>query len=141
MRIPVLIILCLLAACAQQNEGLESNAEKDTLATKQFGTEDYEYRTYYMGFLKRGEQRDQDSAEVMRLQKEHLAYMSKLADEGKLAIAGPFMDDGDTRGIVIYSVDSLKDARALAMGDPAVQAGRLSVEIRPWMSARGSKLP
>lgn len=139
MRMLVLMIICLLTSCSQGS--VESTDNNDSVKVRQFGTEDYEYKTYYMGFLKRGEQRDQDSAEVMRLQKEHLAYMSKLAGEGKLAIAGPFLDNGDTRGIVIYSVDSLKDAEALAAGDPAVQAGRLSVEIRPWMSARGSKLP
>lgn len=108
---------------------------------KAFGTDDFEYKTYYMGFLKRGENRGQDSTAVMELQKAHLNYMSKLAAEGKLSIAGPFLDDWETRGIVIYAVDSLSEAQALAEADPAVQAGRLKVEIHPWMSARGSKLP
>ena len=134
-----LIFVILLTACASEQEPKKMVQEEKSVG--EFGTDDYEYRTYYLGFLNRGEQRDQDSAAVMELQKTHLAYMSKLANEGKLVIAGPFLDDWNTRGIVIYAVDSLDEAKALANADPAVKAGRLEVEVHPWMSARGSTLP
>jgi uncharacterized protein YciI len=45
------------------------------------------------------------------------------------------------RGICIYDVKSLERAKALAEADPAVKAGRLRVEVHPWMSQKGAKLP
>jgi len=103
--------------------------------------EQYEMKTYYMGFLKKGENRDQDSTAAAELQKAHLAHMDKLHKEGKLVMAGPFLDDGDIRGIVIYAVGSMEEAVALTEEDPAVKAGRLVVEMHPWYAAKGSTLP
>lgn len=54
-----------------------------------------------------------------------------------LIAAGPFREDGDLRGIVIYRVPSIEDARELAAGDPMVKAGRLKIEAHPWMTLRG----
>lgn len=70
-------------------------------------------------------------------QKGHLAYMGELNKQGKLVMAGPFMEDGDWRGIVVYRVASVADAQALAANDPAVKAGRLAIEARSWMTLKG----
>ncbi len=70
-------------------------------------------------------------------QKGHLAYMGELHKQGKLVMAGPFMEDGDWRGVVVYRVASVADAQALAANDPAVKAGRLAIEARSWMTLKG----
>jgi uncharacterized protein YciI/thioredoxin-related protein len=98
-------------------------------------------KKYYFCFLKRGPTRNQDSVTVMELQKAHLSHLDKLAADGKIAIAGPFDDDGEIRGILIFTVESAEEAERLANNDPAVKAGRLTAEIHPWWGARGSKLP
>jgi uncharacterized protein YciI len=89
------------------------------------------------GFLVRGPNRSQPAAEAEELQKGHLGYMDKLNKEGKLIAAGPFMEEGDMRGIVIYRVPSVEQAQELAAGDPMVKAGRLKLEAHPWMTLRG----
>jgi uncharacterized protein YciI len=89
------------------------------------------------GFLVRGGSRSQSEAEAEEIQKGHLAYMGELGKQGKLVAAGPFMDEGDARGIVIYRVPTVDAAQQLAAGDPAVKAGRLKLEARPWMTLRG----
>lgn len=71
------------------------------------------------------------------IQAGHLAYMAELNKQGKLVAAGPFMDAGEWRGIVVYRVASVAEAQQLAAGDPAVKAGRLVLEARPWMTLRG----
>jgi uncharacterized protein YciI len=101
----------------------------------------YEMKTYYMVFLKKGPNRDKhDSLTVAKIQKEHLANIERLAQEGYINIAGPFMDDQDLRGIFIMNVESKEKAEELVNTDPAVKAGRLIYEIRPWYSAKGSCL-
>ena len=98
-------------------------------------------RTYYMVFLFKGPNRSQDSVESDHLQKAHMENIARLAREGSLVVAGPFMDDGDLRGIFIFAVGSMDETERLVETDPAVRAGRLRYEIHPWLSQRGSRLP
>lgn len=99
-----------------------------------------EMKTYYMVFLVKGDNRSQDSVTSVKIQNEHLQHLTKMYNEGKMDIAGPFLDEGDARGICVYNVATLEEAKALAESDPAVKAGRLKVVIRPWMSMRGATL-
>lgn len=98
----------------------------------------YEMKTYQMVLLYKGPNRNQDSSETMRLQEAHLANIQRLADEGKLIVAGPFLDDKDLRGIFIFDVESGDEVRKLVETDPAIKAGRLIYEIHPWMTAKGT---
>ena len=70
--------------------------------------------------------------EVLRIQEEHLAHLAQLGEEGKALVTGPFLDGSDPRGMIILRAPDVNTARAWAEDDPAVQSGRLSVEIRPW---------
>ena len=90
--------------------------------------------TYYLGLLYKGSTRTQASEEVQKIQTEHLQHLESLYKQGILLIAGPMGDDGDLRGIVVLKVKSLEEAEALVNQDPAVKAGRLRVELHPWMS-------
>ncbi len=101
------------------------------LAAK-LGADDYGMHQYVMAFLKAGPNRDQDSTTAANLQRAHMDNIGRLADEGKLVLAGPFMDDGDMRGIYIFDVKTVEEARALTATDPAIQAGRLVMELHPW---------
>lgn len=100
----------------------------------------YEMKTYYMAFLKKGPNRGGDSTEVQKIQAAHLAHINKMVEDKKLVIAGPFLDDGDIRGIFIFNVETMEEAIALTEADPAVKAGRLIMEIHPWWGAKGSCL-
>ena len=121
-----------------------SRPEVDTSLFETFeytdGDTTYLMKKYYMVFLKNGPNRNQDEGTAARIQEEHLAHMARLADEKKIVSAGPFDDDGDIRGIVIYSVSSLEEAKELTSQDPAVIAGRLVVEVHPWWAAVGTML-
>jgi len=98
----------------------------------------YEMKTYQMVFLYKGENRNQDSLEVEKIQAGHMANIQRLADEGKLIVAGPFLDDKDLRGIFIFDSESEVEVKALVETDPAIIAGRLRYEIHPWMTAKGT---
>jgi uncharacterized protein YciI len=62
-----------------------------------------------------------------------LDNITRLAEEGKLVLAGPFYgNDDDLRGIYIFDVSTLEEARELTETDPAIQAGTLKMELRLW---------
>jgi uncharacterized protein YciI len=93
--------------------------------------------TYYMAFLHRGPNTDMPKDEAEKVQAAHLAHIGRMAASGKLILAGPFMDQGDPRGIFVFKVDTMEEAKAMSADDPAVKAGRLRVEIRPWYASKG----
>lgn len=95
--------------------------------------EEWKMRTYYMVFLKANPNHGiTDSEQLKEIQKGHMDNIGKLFEEGKLVLAGPFLDKQDVRGIFILKVDSEEEAKALVDTDPAVIAGTLTMEIRPW---------
>jgi uncharacterized protein len=81
-----------------------------------------------------------DDAETDRIQQEHLAHHARLRESGHIVTNGPVMDQPDPalRGLTFYRTGSLEDARQLAEADPAVQAGRLTVEIMTWYCPPGT---
>ena len=102
-----------------------------TLAAK-LGADDYGMKQYVMAFLKAGPNRSQDSLTAVKLQRAHMDNIGRMAEEGALVLAGPFLDDGEVRGIYIFNVTTIEEARALTETDPAIQAGRLEMELHPW---------
>jgi uncharacterized protein YciI len=100
-------------------------------------------RIYYMGFLTRGPAWTPEVTDATRaLQEAHLANINRLAEDGRLLIAGPFAyDETDVdqtlRGIYIFDTETRAEAEELARTDPAVQAGRLALRIVPWYGPYG----
>jgi uncharacterized protein YciI len=72
-------------------------------------------------------------AELNALQGEHLAFNAKMRAEGNVVFNGPLsgQPDESLRGITIYRT-SVEEARRLASQDPAVQAGRLAIDVFTW---------
>ena len=116
---------------AEQVQETEKDAYDQDLA-KKFGADDYGMKKYVLAFLKRGPNQDLDSLKKMELQMAHLANITRMAEEGKLVLAGPFFGNDDLRGIYIFDVQSLKEAEDLTNSDPAIQAGSLAMELKEW---------
>ena len=104
----------------------------DAALAAELGADDYGMRRYVMAFLKAGPNRDRTPEEAQALQRAHLDNIRKMAEAGKLVLAGPFMDDGAVRGIYVFAVDNVEEAETLTATDPAVQAGSLVMELHPW---------
>jgi uncharacterized protein YciI len=120
------LLLTSVSAFAQQEE------------TK---TETPKLKQYYFVMLVKGPHRDNiDSLSLAKIQEGHMANINKMAESGKLQIAGPFGDDGNWRGIFIFDVATEEEVIELLKDDPAIQAGRLAYEIHPWWTTPGSCL-
>ena len=97
----------------------------------------YEMTTYYVGFLSKGPKWTPESTpETEKLQQAHLDNILRMEREGKLVVAGPFLDNGDLRGLYVFRVASLAEAQAFGDTDPAIAAGRLRLELHPWYAAK-----
>lgn len=107
-------------------------AQYDEALAKEAGADEYGMKQYVMAFLRAGPNRSGSEEERAKLQRAHLDNIKRLADEGKLVLAGPFMHDGELRGIYLFDVKSVDEARALTESDPAISAGSLVMELLPW---------
>lgn len=117
-----------------------NNSQFDDDLAKSLNADQYGMRKYVMAYLKLGPNRDRTEAESNLLQKAHLENISNMAAEGKLSIAGPFLDSGDVRGIYIFNTDSVEEAEDWANTDPAIKAGSLMLEMRPWYGSAAIQL-
>lgn len=135
-----LIIFGVFSACgshlAKEKDASVSNQEFKGNYNKELadslGADAYGMKPYVMAFLKSGPNRSRDSLTRANLQKAHLANITRMAEEGKLLLAGPFLDQGDIRGIYIFNVETIEEAEELTKTDPAIQAGSLIMELHPW---------
>jgi len=136
----VLLIFWALACHSDKNQAPVESVptpdpimiQYDSVKARKYGADDYGMKKYVMAFLKRGPNRALDSAESASLQIAHLKNIQKMAEQGKLVLAGPFFDDGEIRGIYIFNVENLEEAEDLTRTDPAIQAGSLIMELREW---------
>ena len=95
-------------------------------------------KPYFLVLLKKGPHRDQDSVTAARIQKAHMENINRMAASGKLNVAGPFLDEGELRGIFIFDSGNEDEVKKLVEGDPAIKSGRLTYEIHPWMTEKGT---
>lgn len=112
--------------------GQSASAYEPELAQK-LGADDYGMRTYVMAFLLAGDRVSEYSQEERaEIQKGHMANINRLAEMGKLILAGPFINGGEKRGIFIFDVPTKAEAEELTNSDPAVQAGVLKMDLVEW---------
>jgi uncharacterized protein YciI len=89
--------------------------------------------TATLGLLKRPSGApDYPTEELERIQAGHLENIRKMADSGELVIAGPVERGGDLRGILIFRTGDADRIEELVAEDPAIQAGRLVLELHRW---------
>ena len=137
MNFYFLFALLVIAACQGAGpkvlpEEKDLSSSYDSVRAAAWGADPYGMKQYVLVLLKAGPNRSQDSLTRANLQKAHMENITRLANEGKLILAGPMMDDGEIRGIYIFDVRSLEEARVLTETDPAIQAGSLVLEMHPW---------
>ncbi|MCM3870267.1 MAG: YciI family protein [Pyrinomonadaceae bacterium] len=96
------------------------------------------FATAYLAFLTRGPKWTAErTPQTEEIQKGHMANINRLAETKKLVVAGPFGDNGELRGMFVFKVASLAEAKELADSDPAVKAGRLGLDVHTWMVPEG----
>jgi len=111
------------------------SADYDAVLAKNLGADDYGMRSYVMVILKTGpyDKTLTDESKRAEIFTRHFSNMERLAEAKQLVLAGPFGDpDGIRRGLYIFNVKTVEDAKALVMTDPAVAAGIFTPEFTPY---------
>ncbi len=98
----------------------------------------YEMKQYYFVMLVKKKDREEitDTNELNRIQAGHMANITRLAEAGKIIVAGPFGDDTNWRGIFIFDCKTQEEVENLLKTDPAIAQGRLDYKIHPWWTAK-----
>lgn len=119
---------CLPAIGCSQTPNL---AYDSTLASK-FQADPYGMRAYTLVLLKTGPTQMDDKTKVSELFRGHMENIGRLAKDGKLVVAGPFLSKELYRGLFILTVTSIEEAKQLMDTDPAIHAGLLEPIFLPW---------
>lgn len=121
------------------NSLLAAEANKpayDAPLAKRLGADERGMRHYVLVILKSGPTRVPDGPQRDAMFKGHFANIQRLADAGKLAIAGPFEDDpSHWRGLFVFAVGSIDEAKALTATDPVIVNGEMVAEYHAWYAS------
>lgn len=110
----------------------ETDTKYDESLAKSLKADEYGMKKYVFCLLKSGTNTTASKEETKKLFEGHMANIGKLAKEGKLVVAGPFMkNDRNYRGIYIFNVETIEEAQALVATDPAINAKLLEAELTP----------
>ena len=127
-----LFILFCVSIIITSVSNAQTKNHYDSVLAKKLGADQYGMRKYVIVLLKPGPVKITDSVKRKEVFEGHMKNIERLANEGKLAIAGPFLGKGPFSGIFIFSVSTVEEAKALVDTDPAVKAGVFEMEAHLW---------
>jgi uncharacterized protein YciI len=128
------VFLSCASTALQTQPPVTGKTAYDAELAKKLGADERGMKMYVMCILKTGPK----DAEFKGKERDdifagHFANIGRLADEGKLAVAGPFgKNDKTFRGLYIFNVPTIEEAEKLVVLDPAVKAGVFVPDMTLW---------
>jgi uncharacterized protein YciI len=124
----VLMLLTLTTVNAQT-----SNPKYNQRLADSLGADDYGMKMYILVILKTGQMKMEDKQKRDSLFLGHLQNIKRLAEAGKLIVAGPLKENAkEYEGIFILNVKTIEEANILLETDPAIQSKALETELYQW---------
>ena len=125
-----------VAPVHSQDVSAKPESKFDAALARKLGADERGMRRYVLVILKTGPKRMPDGAARKAMFAGHMANIVRLAKEGRLALAGPFEDSKEGwRGLFVFAVDSVDEARKLAETDPVIVNGEMVAEYHPWYAS------
>ncbi|HEV7238441.1 MAG TPA: YciI family protein [Thermoanaerobaculia bacterium] len=134
MKSARLSLLALAFLCIGTVVAVAEEPAFDPELAKKLGADERGMKMYVLCILKTGpkdgEIKGDERKEIFA---GHFANMGRLAEEGKLAVAGPFgKNDKAYRGLYVFNVATIEEAEKLVVLDPAVKAGIFVPDLTLW---------
>lgn len=104
----------------------------DAELAQRLGADDYGMKPYVLVVLKTGPNKMPPGPERDEMFRGHFANMKRLSDDGKLALAGPFDGVDGWRGLFIFAVRDIEEARRLTETDPVIVKGEMVAEYHKY---------
>ncbi|HET7711626.1 MAG TPA: YciI family protein [Thermoanaerobaculia bacterium] len=127
------VVLALLISTGTLLAGADDRSFDPELA-KKLGADERGMKMFVLCILKTGpKDAEIKGDERKKIFSGHFANIGRLADEGKLVVAGPFgKNDKSFRGLYIFNVTTIEEAEKLVKLDPAVEAGVFVPDLTLW---------
>lgn len=128
------ILLCLSGASFAADDDAQPAppAAFDQALAQAAGADDMGMRQYVLVILKSGPTPVPAGPERDEMFRGHFANMKRLADAGKLVLAGPLDGVDGWRGLFILDVADVDEAHALAATDPVIKRGEMIAECHKF---------
>lgn len=127
------LFLLLLLSFGTTLFSQETGLTYDEKLAKSLNADDRGMKNYVFCLLKTGSNTTATKEETQKLFQGHMDNIGRLAKEGKLVVAGPFMkNERNYRGIYIFNASSIEEAKEFVSTDPAVQSNLLEAELTLW---------
>ena len=129
------IASALLAALAFGLAPAAHAADKpafDPQLAKETGADERGMRRYVLVILKTGPNRIPAGPERDEMFKGHFANITRLAEAGQLVLAGPLDGVDGWRGLFVFAVAEIDEARKLVETDPVVAKGEMVPEFHKY---------
>ncbi len=143
----VIIAICLFLIFGTvgyaQTKQTPPQVEFDAELAKKVGADDYGMKNYVFCILKTGpkDAEIKDKKQRDEIFAGHMANIQRLADEGKLALAGPYgKNNRNYRGLFIFAVATVEEAQKLVESDPVIKSGMMIAELTPWYGSAATML-
>jgi uncharacterized protein YciI len=129
-----LFTLCLgLAGAVAAQDKPVASPTYDAALAERLGADPRGMRRYVFVILKTGPKAELPKAERSKIFAGHMANLERLAAEGKLVLAGPFLDNqSHFEGLFVFNAKTVKEAEDLLVTDPAISAGALTYDAYLW---------
>lgn len=132
-KLLVALTLCLsLGLSPGQTLSVPPKPAFDAELAKTVGADDYGMRAYVLVVLKTGPTPLPAGKERDEMFKGHFANINRLASEGQLALAGPFDGVSGWRGLFIFAVPDIEEAKRLTSMDPVISSGEMVAEYHKY---------
>ncbi|AXE63433.1 hypothetical protein BBF93_03760 [Hyphomonas sp. CACIAM 19H1] len=130
-------LLALPVACASSGKTPAATAPPpayDAALAERLGADDLGMRSYVLAILKTG---PQDAAITDKDQRAdlfagHFSNMGRLAEDGKLVLAGPLGGEDGRRGLFILNTADIATAQEWVASDPTIEAGIFTVDYSKY---------
>lgn len=109
----------------------------DAALAAKYGADDYGMRAYVLAILKTGPTKMPAGPARDEMFRGHFANIQRLAAEGKLAFAGPLDGVDGWRGLFVFAVKDIEEAKALAATDPVIINGEMVAEYHRLYGSAG----
>jgi uncharacterized protein YciI len=127
-----LVLAAVAAAVPAQKAADAAAPDYDARLARQLGADEHGMRHYVLVLLRSGPHPVPDGAERDAMFEGHMANIRRLASAGKLVLAGPLDGKDGLRGMFVFAVPDIDEAKKLVGTDPVIARGEMVAEYHAY---------